>query len=103
MRRVLTISPQAAPPTEPPAAHTRKCYLTPDELSVDLHVDLFWSGFLVFRQRYGEHAIFELSVNPGSVNVQGDAKAAHEFTIMPLDAMIIFAVRLLFKPAFATQ
>src|SRR5690242_19716314 len=62
--------------------------LTPGDRSVDLDVDLFWSGFLVFRQRYGEHAIFELGVDLGSVDIQGDVEAAHEFTIMPLDTMI---------------
>jgi hypothetical protein len=41
-------------------------------------------------QRYGKHTVFELGVNPDSVNVQGNVKAAHEFTIMPLDAMIVF-------------
>src|SRR5205807_2647623 len=65
----------------------------PGDRSVDLHVDLFRSGFLVFWQRYCEHAVFELSVDPGSVDIQGNVKAAHELTIMPLDAMIIFAVR----------
>src|SRR5207244_3370360 len=75
----------------------------PGDRSVDLHVDLFRSGFLVFWQRYCEHAVFELSVDPGSVDIQGNVKAAHELTIMPLYAMIIFAVRFLFKLAFATQ
>src|SRR5437870_13293592 len=95
------MSPPAAPPTDPPAAHT-SFSLIPDR-SVDLHVDLFRSGFLAFRQRYCEHAIFEFSVDLCSIDVQGNVKAAHELTVMPLDAMIIFAVRLLFELALAAQ
>ncbi len=94
---LLTTSPQAAPPTEPPAAYTRKSFSDTWWISVDLYIDLLWSGLLVFRQRYGKHAVFELGVSPGSVNVQGNAKAAHEFTTMPLDAMIVLTVRRLFN------
>ena len=86
---LLTTSPQAAPPTEPPAAYTRKSFLTPGGLSVDLYIDLLWSGLLVF----GSVMVITPSLNSAlildSVNVQGNVKAVREFTIMPLDAMIV--------------
>jgi len=72
-------------------------------MSVDLHGNLFRSGFLVFRQRYCEHAISEFGVDLCSVNVQGNVEAAQELPIMPLDPMLILAVRFFFKPALTVQ
>src|SRR6185295_2020960 len=73
------------------------------DLSVDLDVNLLWSRFLVFRQHHSEHAVFELGGNPRRVYIHRHTKAAHELTVMPLDAMIIFAIRFLFKLALAPQ
>ena len=42
--------------------------MTADDLSVDLHTDLFRSCFLVFRQRHGEYAVTEFGVDLRSVH-----------------------------------
>src|SRR5262249_8391118 len=84
-----TTSPQAVPPTEPPAAHTRKLVWH----LVDYQVAFTFICFGLASSLFGSVMVSTPSLNSALIfaasTYRGDIKAAHDFTIVPLDSMII--------------